>query len=186
MRVFREEGLGVLQRDWERRFRKHPETSFAWRLGYYHWHPQYRTLAYYRLREAAAAVWIRGIFARLYERASRRSGLEIHCPRLAGGVLMPHWGRILLNASEIGEDLYVFHNVTVGNDYRTGIPKIGKSVFIGAGAMILGKVVIGDGVVVAAGSVVLDDVPSGSLVAGNPARVIRAVTDEYRRELVKY
>ena len=186
MRGFCEEGLRVLRKDWERRFRKHKETSFAWRLKYYYWHPQYRTLAYYRLREAAAVGWVREIFARLYEGASRRSGLEIHCPRLAGGVILPHWGRILLNASEIGEDLYVFHNVTVGNDYRTGIPKIGKSVFIGAGAMILGKVAIGDGVVVAAGSVVFDDVPSGLLVAGNPARVIRAVTDEYRRELVQY
>jgi acetyltransferase-like isoleucine patch superfamily enzyme len=40
--------------------------------------------------------------------------------------------------------------------------------------MILPGVTIGDGTIIAAGSVVFDDVPAGSIVAGNPARVIRS------------
>jgi acetyltransferase-like isoleucine patch superfamily enzyme len=51
--------------------------------------------------------------------------------------------------------------------------KIGRDVWIGANAVVLGGVRIGDGAVVAAGAVVTKDVESGAIVAGNPAREIR-------------
>jgi serine acetyltransferase len=51
--------------------------------------------------------------------------------------------------------------------------KIGRDVWIGANAVILGGVTIGDGAVVAAGAVVTKDVEAGAIVAGVPARVIR-------------
>ena len=50
---------------------------------------------------------------------------------------------------------------------------IGDRVWIGCRAIILAGVTIGEGSVVAAGSVVTRDVPPGTLVAGNPAKVIR-------------
>ncbi|MFN0159989.1 MAG: acyltransferase [Burkholderiales bacterium] len=50
---------------------------------------------------------------------------------------------------------------------------IGKSVWIGYGSLILKGVSIGDGAIVGAGSVVTEDVPPWTIVAGNPARVIR-------------
>jgi acetyltransferase-like isoleucine patch superfamily enzyme len=51
---------------------------------------------------------------------------------------------------------------------------IGSFCVIGVGATIMGGVRIGDDVVVGAGAVVTRDVPSNSIVAGNPARVIRS------------
>ena len=51
---------------------------------------------------------------------------------------------------------------------------IGSCCFIGANALILGGVKIGDHCVVAAGSVLTKDVPAASLVAGNPAKIIRS------------
>jgi acetyltransferase-like isoleucine patch superfamily enzyme len=51
---------------------------------------------------------------------------------------------------------------------------IGNDVWVGTRAIILHGVTIGDGAVVGAGSVVTKDVPQHSIVAGNPARVIRA------------
>jgi len=50
--------------------------------------------------------------------------------------------------------------------------RIGDNCFIGAHSIILPGVTIGDGCIVAAGSVVARDVPAGSLVAGNPARLV--------------
>ena len=53
--------------------------------------------------------------------------------------------------------------------------RIGENCFIGARSIILPGVTIGDGSIVAAGAVVTQDVPSGVVVAGNPARVVREV-----------
>lgn len=54
---------------------------------------------------------------------------------------------------------------------------IERNVWIAAGATIVGGVTVGENSVVAAGSVVTKDVPPNTLVAGNPARVIRSVED---------
>jgi acetyltransferase-like isoleucine patch superfamily enzyme len=51
---------------------------------------------------------------------------------------------------------------------------VGARCFVGANAIILPGVTIADQCIIAAGAVVVDDVPKGSLVAGNPARVIRS------------
>ena len=53
---------------------------------------------------------------------------------------------------------------------------IGNSVWIGGGATILPGVSVGDGAVIAAGAVVTRDVPTGALVVGNPARIIRMIS----------
>lgn len=99
---------------------------------------------------------------------------------------MPHWGRIILNAKRIGDDLYVFHNVTVGNDYVSGVPTIGNNVFIGTNSVILGDITVGDNVVIGAGSFVNSDIPSNSLAAGNPARVIRPIEDNFISNMIGY
>jgi serine O-acetyltransferase len=59
----------------------------------------------------------------------------------------------------------------VGDDL--GVPTIGDHVYVGANAVVIGTIHVGDGAVIGAGSVVLRDVPPGSVVAGNPARIIR-------------
>jgi acetyltransferase-like isoleucine patch superfamily enzyme len=52
--------------------------------------------------------------------------------------------------------------------------RIGQRCFIGARSLIMPGVTVGDGSIVAAGSVVTKDVPPRSIVAGNPARIIRS------------
>lgn len=57
---------------------------------------------------------------------------------------------------------------------------IGSSVWLGGNVTVLAGVTIGDGTVVAAGSVVTKDLPAGVVAAGNPCRVLRAITDADR------
>jgi len=175
-----------LKKDFHRRFIKFKNNSVYWKLKYYYNHPQYRTLLYYRLSKAIKQKFIRRLFHYLYDKSSKRFGLEILTPELGGGVIMPHWGRILINAEEVGDNLYIFHNVTIGNDYKKGRPKIGKNVFIGAASVIIGDITIGDNVVIGANSCVLVDIPSNSLVVGNPAKVVKNIDPDYIQQMIGY
>ncbi len=91
----------------------------------------------------------------------------------------------------IGDNVFIAPNVGI---YTAGHPldarrrnkgleyaypvTIGNNVWIGAGVTILPGVTIGSDSVIGAGAVVLRNVPERVLVAGNPARVIREITDE--------
>lgn len=55
---------------------------------------------------------------------------------------------------------------------------IGNDCWLGANVVVCPGVTIGDGCVIGAGSVVTRDIPAGSFAAGNPCRVIRAITEE--------
>jgi acetyltransferase-like isoleucine patch superfamily enzyme len=54
-----------------------------------------------------------------------------------------------------------------------------KGASIGSGSTILANVTIGEKAIVGAGSVVTKDAPPGSIVAGNPAKILRRVIDEH-------
>lgn len=65
-------------------------------------------------------------------------------------------------------------------DWKVDRTLVKKGASIGSGATILSGVVIGENAIVGAGSVVTKDVPSNAIVAGNPARVLRYITEEAR------
>lgn len=76
-----------------------------------------------------------------------------------------------------------FHGAVPGEPTRVEPVEIGDDAWIGNGALILPGVVIGRGSVVAARAVVTRSVPSGAVVAGTPAKVIRTfdVPEDFRR-----
>jgi maltose O-acetyltransferase len=73
------------------------------------------------------------------------------------------------------------------NYTKIGLVIIGNDVFIGAGTVILPNVKIGNNVIIGAGSVVTNDIPNNSLAVGNPAKVIKSMSqylnknEEYMR-----
>src|SRR5450830_266701 len=87
---------------------------------------------------------------------------------------------------DIGDDVMIGPNVSIITSGHPISPsqrhtaviakpiRIERNVWIGAGATIIGGVTIGENSVVGAGSVVTRDVPSNTLVGGNPAKVIRS------------
>lgn len=76
-----------------------------------------------------------------------------------------------------------FHRIDEGSEPRVAPITIGDNVWIGRAAMVLPGVTIGDHSIVAAGAVVTKDIPPRSIVAGNPARIVREVKagDDWRR-----
>lgn len=92
----------------------------------------------------------------------------------------------------VGDDTMFGPNVTVATaghpilpllrpQYQYNMPvHIGKNCWIGAGAIILPGITIGDYSVIGAGSVVTKDIPSGVVAVGNPCRVLREISDSDR------
>lgn len=89
-----------------------------------------------------------------------------------------HFGSMLLNARSIGDDVQIRQSTTFGpaSGVRAGapsdLPVIEARADIGAGACVLGPVVVGHDAQVGANTLVVEDVPPGSAVLGVPARVI--------------
>lgn len=73
-----------------------------------------------------------------------------------------------------------------GRRYRYAPIQVGSDVFIGVDALIMPGVRIGNRVIVGSGSVVTKSVPDGSIVAGNPARIIGSYDDYRQRALREY
>lgn len=77
----------------------------------------------------------------------------------------------------IGEDSYVASGAIIfTHDFSRSLHKdtiIGKRCFIGANAVVMCGVTIGDEVIVGSGTIVTKDVPSHCIVAGNPARILK-------------
>ncbi len=99
-------------------------------------------------------------------------------PRL---VLVHGMDGVYINANaELGADVTVYHEVTIGLlsfDGTLKAAQIGDGVVLYAGAKVFGDVQIGDEAVVGANAVVLEDVPAGATVVGNPARVVKIDAD---------
>ena len=91
-------------------------------------------------------------------------------------------GVVIGETTEIGDDVMLYHGVTLGGRQREGgkrHPTLGDGVAVGAGAKILGPITIGAGTVIGANAVVTRDAAPDSVLVGVPAtsRVRRAGED---------
>lgn len=103
-------------------------------------------------------------------------GFQIYPETQIGeGLYLGHWGSLVINPKTIiGKNCNIAQGVTIAQANRgknEGVPKIGDNVWIGPNAVIVGNIKIGNNVLIAPNAYVSCDVPSNSIVIGNPAQI---------------
>lgn len=118
--------------------------------------------------------------ARLLSHISRFfTGIEIHPgAKIGRRFFIDHgMGVVIGETSEIGDDVLMYQGAVLGGTSRQKTkrhPTIRDRVIIGADAVVLGAIEIGEGARVGSGSVVVKPVPAGATVVGVPGRIVEA------------
>jgi serine O-acetyltransferase len=150
-------------------------------------YPGLHALVWHRI--ATHPLWRMGLrwLARWLAHWSRwLTGIEIHPGAMIGRrVFIDHgMGVVIGETAEIGDDCTLYHGVTLGGtSWNKGKrhPTLARGVVIGAGAKILGPILVGDGAKIGCNAVVVRDVPPGATAVGIPARIL-TVDDQRRHE----
>lgn len=107
------------------------------------------------------------------------TGIEIHPgAKIGRRFFIDHgMGVVIGETAVIGDDCTLYHGVTLGGtSWKKGKrhPTIGNGVVIGAGAKVLGPIIIGNGARIGSNSVVLKNVPPGATVVGIPGHLVNS------------
>ena len=99
------------------------------------------------------------------------SGVET---KFDGRPRLPHGlhGVFISRFARVGRDCCLYQNVTIGEIDRRA-PKIGDRCFIGAGAVLVGGITVGNDVKIGAGAIVHDDVPDGVTLVCDASRIVK-------------
>jgi serine O-acetyltransferase len=105
------------------------------------------------------------------------TGIEIHpAAKIGRRLVIDHgMGVVIGETAEIGDDCYIYHQVTLGVARTMGgkrHPTVGNNVIIGTGAKVLGPITVGDNARIGSNAVVVDPVPADTTVVGIPARPV--------------
>ncbi len=118
------------------------------------------------------------------------TGIEIHPGAQIGRrFFIDHGtGVVIGETAEIGDDCTLYHGVTLGGTtWEKGKrhPTLGNNVVIGAGAKILGPILIGEGARVGSNAVITKSVPAEATVVGVPGRVVERSTEDKAAQRAK-
>lgn len=106
------------------------------------------------------------------------TGVEIHpAARIGRELFIDHGSGVVIGeTAEIGERVTLYQGVTLGGTgFQRGKrhPTLGDNVTVGSGAKLLGPIAVGDGAKIGANTVVIEDVPPGATVVGNPGHPVK-------------
>ena len=160
-----------------------------------HWeiittYPGVHALIIHRLSHC---VWSKRFFwiARFISHIGRwLTGIEIHPGATIGRrVFIDHgMGVVIGETAVIGDDCTLYHGVTLGGtSWNKGKrhPTLEQGVVIGAGAKVLGPIIIGKGAKIGSNAVVVKDVPENATAVGIPARILEQETNKQRDDMAE-
>jgi serine O-acetyltransferase len=118
------------------------------------------------------------------------TGIEIHPGATIGRrVFIDHgMGVVIGETAVIGDDCTLYHGVTLGGtSWNKGKrhPTLEQGVVIGAGAKVLGPIIIGKGAKIGSNAVVVKDVPENATAVGIPARILEQENNKQRDEMAE-
>lgn len=141
-------------------------------------HTGFKAVSMYR---ESHELWLNGEYMKAREinyRAHVETGCDIHPGATIGKrFFIDHaTGVVIGETAVVGDDVCIYQNVTLGGVSTSKgkrHPTLGNRIVVGAGAIILGNITVGDDVRVGAGSVVVKDVPSDCTVVGVPGKIVK-------------
>lgn len=153
-------------------------------------YPGVHAIIHYRI---ANWLWRKGFkwLARLLSTFSRwMTGIEIHPGATIGRrFFIDHgMGVVIGETAEVGDDCTLYHGVTLGGTtWNKGKrhPTLKNGVVVGAGAKVLGPIVVGENARVGSNAVVTREVPAGATIVGIPGRIVKkanSAVEERRRK----
>jgi serine O-acetyltransferase len=139
------------------------------------WHREFRNLLYYRLKPYHHFLNL--LFPRL-------PTLYLNAKYIGPGFFIQHGDSSRINGEYIGANCWVNQLVTIAYSNRTDRPILQDGVKVHVGAIILGKVTIGENAIIGAGAVIVKDVPPNCTVIGTyPAYIVRENGQRVKKEL---
>jgi len=141
-------------------------------------HAGYRSLRLYRHAHAFYNAGFKFFAYFIYHLNRIIYSVDIHpACEIEAGVVIDHGTGIVIGSTAcVGRGTIIYHGATLGTRHIVSgkrHPTVGRNVVLGAGAKILGPIMIGDFAKIGANSVVLEDVPANSTVIGIPGRVVK-------------
>lgn len=169
-----------LRRDLNAVLERDPAASSKWAVVFLY--PSFQVMLAYRLSHHVWNIGLRFIARFVMQLARILTGIEIHpAAKIGAGFFIDHgMGTVIGETAEIGRDVTLYHDVTLGgvmpavdSDKQRSSkrhPTLGDFVIVGAGAQVLGPITVHRCARVGGNSVVTKNVPEGATVVGVPAR----------------
>jgi serine O-acetyltransferase len=167
--------ISSIRRDVRAVFEHDPAAKNAWEIFFLY--PGFHARQFHRLSHTLWN-WHWPFFPRFVSHLGRFfTGIEIHPgAKIGEGFFIDHgMGVVIGETSEIGDNVAIYQGVTLGGTSllkKKRHPTLGKNVVVGAGAKLIGAIIIGNDVKIGAGSVVVTSVPPHATVVGVPGRVV--------------
>ncbi len=181
--------LNTLTRDWKAVFERDPAAKvFGGGIIVLLSYAGYHAVLMHRLNHFLHATCRIPVIPRLLSQLARLlTGVEIHPgAKIGPGIFIDHGSGVVIGETAVlGEDVTLYQGVTlggVGHQMGKRHPTLGDRVTVGAGAIVLGNIVVGNDASIGAGSVVIKPVPEKCTVVGVPGAIVRRKGEKIQTE----